>query len=149
MNEREYDKIHNEGGEGYNPYRARREQEESEAAQEHARQPKTREEQIEALYRRIEIECGSVAREWGSEAVGALQKDLYAQINALKAEILADFLTIWTAEVTASRRATWNASSSRFVLPGGKKVDMVALRKAEEAQGWKLEDLKKAVALHR
>lgn len=149
MNEREYDRINNEGGEGYNPIRAKREHEEWAEVQERARQPKTREEQIDALYRRIEIECGSVAREWGSNAVDALQKDLYTQINTLKAEAEAEFLAIWTAEVTASRRAAWNSAASRFVLPGGKRVDMVALHKAEQAQGWTLEDLKKAVALHK
>ena len=111
MNEREYDNLHNEGGEGFNPIRAKREQVEWIAAQERAREPKTREEQIEALYRRLEIECGSVAREWGSEAVDALQKNLYAQINALKAELEAEFLATWTAEVTASRRAAWNANA--------------------------------------
>ena len=151
MNEREYDIINNEGGEGYNPYRADRERKEFEErkarANEYALTPQGR---IDALHRRIELECGSVAREWGNnDAIDTLHKDLYAQIRAIEDEANGPFLTIWTIGVTTERRAAWNARVRNGEFTKGKKVDTNALRAAEKAQGWTLDDLKKAVEIYK
>lgn len=89
---RDYDSVHNEGDDGYNPYRRemeRRSREDATAkAQSYAQTPQGR---IDALYRRIERECGSIAREWGNaEDIDALQAALYAEIDGIKAEMGTD-----------------------------------------------------------
>lgn len=149
--EREYDRIHNEGGEGYNPYRAEREERVAKKlaalAAQHAQ---TTQGNIDALYRRIDVECGSVAREWGNgAAIDALETDLYRQITELKAQQDAEFLAVWTAEVTQERRAGWNSmvTSGKFGKLGG-QMDFLALRNQERAQGWTMDDLKKAIKLN-
>lgn len=153
MNEREYDRIHNEGGEGYNPYRAKREQAEWEenqkAAKAYAATPQGR---IDALRRRIERECGSVAREWGdSEAIDALERDLLVQIKAIEAEMNAPFLAEWTPEVTQARREEWNGRvwAGEFGKVSGRKFDTRAVAAREKEQGWTLAQLKKAISLHK
>lgn len=152
LSEREYDNIYNEGGEGYNPIRAKRQMADIEATQKQASaRALTPEGQIEALCRRIEIECGSVAREWGnSDEINALQTSLYAQINAIKAEMDAEFLKVWTLDETKSRRAEWNGrvKAGEFGTPGSKRVNFKAMNDQVSAQGWSLDDLRKAVKLH-
>jgi len=152
MKEREYDMIHNEGGEGYNPYRAKREKDEWAATQEEIRQDDlTPQGKIDALYRRIELECGSVAREWGNvETIDALQGDLHSQIKKIKDEMNTEFLSIWTPTETTERRTEWNTrvKAGEFGKIGGKHVDFRAMRDQEERQGWDLEDLKKAIKLN-
>jgi hypothetical protein len=152
MDEREYDKIYNEGGEGYNPIRAKREQEECEAAQAKAKAyAATPQGQIAALRRRIEIECGSIAREWDSESIDALRRDLRAQIAVIEAGINADFLAEWTPEVLAARRTEWNArvKAGEFGRVGSKRIDFKAVTTREKAQGWTLDELKRAISLHK
>ena len=151
--EREYDRIHNEGGEGYNPLRAKRQmvefEETKKQAEEFSLTPKGR---IEALQRRIHLECGSVARDCGDrEAIDALASVLYAQIEEIRAEMNAGFAAEWTKDVTATRRAEWNArvNAGEFGKPGGGRVDFKALAAREKAQGWTLDQLKKAIALHK
>jgi hypothetical protein len=152
--EREYDKIQNEGYSdgGFNPYRQKREKQEFDEAQAQARiEALTPQGQIDALYRRIELECGSIAREWGnSDALDALQKKLYAQIDQIKAGLDETFLAFWPLENTKERRETWNnrVKSGEFGNPGGGRVDFVALNKAFKKQGWSLDDLKRAIKLH-
>ena len=151
MNEREFDRINNEGGEGYNPYRADRERREFEdrkaAAAAYALTPEGR---IDALRKRIELECGSVARDWGdNEAIDALARDLYAQIQTIRDGIDAPFLAVWTLAVTTGRRAAWNAKVRAGEFNRGKKVDMDKMRSAEKAQGWTLNELKKAVEIYK
>ena len=152
MTEREYDRLHNEGGEGYNPIRAKREAAESEALRQRMLQSmqQTPEGRIAALHRRIELECGSVARGWGdNNKIDALRADLYAQIAAIRLESDAEFLAIWTPEETTRRRNEWNArvKSGEFTLRNG-KVDGGKMYQAINNQGWRLEDLKKAVKLN-
>lgn len=153
MNEREYDRIHNECGEGYNQIRAKRDQEEWEASQAEAKKyAVTPHGRIAALRRRIELECGSVAREWGNgEAIDALQKSLYAEIKTIESEINAAFLAQWTPEVTQARRDAWNnmVKAGKFGKVGSKRVNFAAVAKQQETQGWTLEELKKAIALNK
>ena len=150
--EKAYDNAINEGGEGYNPYRAKREKEEWLAEQDEARKyAATPQGKIDALYRRIKLECGSVAREWGnSEEINALQSSLYAEINKIEAEIKAEFLNVWTLDTTKSRRKTWNSmvKAGKFGKIGGGQVDFVAVLKQETAQGWTLESLRRAIKAH-
>ena len=156
---RRYDDGMNEGGEGYNPYReeiSRRDHDR--AVAEHAAKRQTPEGKIEALQKRIRTECGSVAREWGNtEEIDKLQRDLYAQIDALKAEMDAEFAKVWTREETIARRTAWNdmVKAGKFGAVGGDRVDYVCLRmlgraynKQVREQGWDLDDLKRAVKLH-
>lgn len=153
MKEREYDRMANEGGEGYNPYRAERERKEWEESQKAAKAyAATTQGQIDALYRRIERECGSVAREWGNgDAIETLRAELYAQIKVLETRRDDEFLAAggWTAETTTERRATWNARVTKGEFNKGKSVDMGKLRAAEKAQGWTLDQLKKAIEVHK
>jgi hypothetical protein len=151
---RTYDKVNNEGGEGYNPYSQELERREHEELREQAKaHAKTPQGKIDALYRRIKIECGSVAREWGNtEEIDALQSSLYAEIEKIKAEIDAEFLKIWTLETTKARREEWNNFANGTLIPmskAGKSAEMHRImRNREKDQGWTLADLKKAVTLH-
>jgi len=147
---RSYDKIQNEGGEGYNPYWSELERREMEENQRRAAQPKTKKEQIEALHDKIRIECGSVAREWGGEEADKKQATYYAEIKKLEAEIDAEFAEEWTLELTQERRASWNGFVRSLMNSKGQidtKNQGKMYQKASE-QGWGLEQLKKAVKLH-
>ena len=152
MNEREYDRIQNEGGEGYSPIRAKREAQDRldrvAAACEHSLTPQGR---IDALHRRISRECGSVARDCSPDpsAIDALASSLYAAISAIESEINAAFLAIWTPDETSRRRDEWNArvKAGEFNLHSG-KVDARKAYQAMQIQGWTINDLKKAVKLN-
>ena len=137
--EREYDRINNEGGEGYNPHRAAREQREHE---EEIAWSKTREGRKETIYRLLEkLDC-SIARECGTynpERIATLQAEL-AQIEAAET---AEFSSAWPLELTIRRRAEWNARVHQ-----GEISNQQQLIKAEIKQGWTLSQLKKAVTLH-
>ena len=149
MDERTYDQINNEGGEGYNPYRARRQEDGAKAAR--------------AAYRRGEYEilhdleiCDcSIARESGTydaERVAALR----AELVDFLARRDADFLAIWPLELTRSRRAAWNARvrSGEFGAPGKKysgataRANYARVEAACREQGWRVSDLRRAVELH-
>jgi hypothetical protein len=151
MNEHEYDRIYNEGGEGYNPIRAQREKEELEAAQKEAKKyALTPQGRIDALHRRIELECGSVAREWGDNAkIDDLEASLYAEINKIRAEVDADFLATWTLETTQARRKEWNTFVNAELCGGPMTPEKYRKMHNKTTQlGWGMEDLKRAVKLH-
>lgn len=148
---RNYDNVMNEGGDGYNPYREeigrRAHEADCKAAEEYAKTPQG---QIDALYRRIELECGSVAREWGNaDEIDALQRSLYAEIDKIKTEIEAEFLKIWDINTTKSRRIEWNAFANETLIPlskAGKSPDINRAIFAKQRElGWTMDDLKKAV----
>lgn len=148
---RTYDRVNNEGGEGYNPYTQELERGEHEElrkqAKAHAETPQGK---IDALYRRIELECGSVAREWGnSEEIDALQSSLCAAIDNIKAEIDAEFLKTWTLEITKARRQEWNSWVRAELGTSPMTPDkMRMLHNRQQTQGWSTADLRKAIALH-
>ena len=146
-----YDNIHNEGGEGFNPYWSELERRETEAAQKRAALPKSINEQIDALHDRIRIECGSVAREWNEEEIAKKKAELYAEIDCLKEVVEVEFKAEWTEEVTASRRIEWNnfvksIMSSNGEIEGKNKIKIY---QRQDAQGWKTDALKKAIAMYR
>ena len=145
-----YDNIQNEGGEGYNPYWSELERRDMEAAKIEAATPKTKKEQISALHDKIRIECGSVAREWGTEEVDEKQAIYYAEIKTLEAEIETEFATEWALETTKERRVAWN-DFIRSLMDSQGRIPITAQSKMYQRkieQGWGLDDLKKAVALH-
>jgi hypothetical protein len=149
---RNYDNAINEGGVGYNPYHYemdRRANKKNVAiAKAHAATPQGK---IDALYRRIELECGSVARKWGNKnKIDALQSSLHAEINKIKAEIKAKFLKDWPLDITKLRREVWNkmVKAGKFRQIESGRIDFAILQAQEKSQGWTFVDLKKAVALH-
>ena len=76
-----------------------------------------------------------------------------ASYKAAEAEHMAAFWATWTPEVTASRRAAWNAGlEARGVVrgkpsPKGLRMDMVQAE-LERELGFRFADLKRAVAKH-
>lgn len=74
--------------------------------------------------------------------------EVQAQIAQIEAEQDAAFWAEWTREITIERRAAWNALVRSGKLSRGGKVDMAAVRRAEQAQGWTMESLRRAVAKH-
>jgi hypothetical protein len=72
---------------------------------------------------------------------------VHAEYDALRAEIAAkgaaEFAAAWTREITVARRAEWRATLARLGRP-----TPLTVRQQERRQGWTVEDLKRAVALH-
>lgn len=147
---RKYDRIHNEGGEGYNPYWAEMERREMEEAQKRAAEPKTKKQQIDALHEKIRKECGSIAREWNEEEVDRKKAAYYAEIKKLEAEIEAEFVAEWTLEETQARRESWNGFIRTLINSKGQidGKDQPKIYARAKEQGWGLDELKKAVKLH-
>jgi hypothetical protein len=144
-NERKYDLINNEGGEGYNPYRAAREQREFEAEKAWS---KTRAGRKDRIYRDLERKDCSLARECGTYDQAEID-GLRAELAAIEAEETAEFIAAWPLNITMERRAAWNSRvrGGEFNNRGG-KVDFSVVRAAEVAQGWYYDNLKKAVKYH-
>lgn len=138
---RDYDRAMNEGGEGYNPYR-------SELARRDAEHEATRPRERYDILRDLErLDC-AIARESGTydpERIAALRAEL-AALDQAEADA---FAAVWTAEVTAERRAEWNARvrAGEFTAPNG-KADMAKVAAAQRDQGWITADLAKAIKLH-
>ena len=136
LTERQYDLIHNEGGEGYNPIRERRLQAEHEAAR--AAPVVT----VGDLLHRLDILTNTTdptviaAR---APRVAALR----AEIAALRARHDAQFAAEWPREVTIERRATWNAwaRANTNITPVGRAAHEREVR-------YTMAELRRAVALH-
>jgi len=144
MNERQYDLINNEGGEGYNPYRVEREKREIEEAIEWS---KTRAGRKDRIFRDLERKDCSIARECGTYKQSEID-DLRAQLREIEAEEDAEFAAAWPMDLTKERRAAWNdrVRAGEFTVRG--QIDHRKVGSAQNAQGWTLSDLKKAVKLH-
>lgn len=146
---KEYDRMMNEGGEGYNPYWAELERREMEEAKKAAAAPKSKEEQIDALHEKIRKECGSIAREWNEEEVDRKKAAYYAEIKRLENEIEAEFAAEWTLEETKSRRIIWNEFVNNELAGGQMTPEKYRVLYAKKDElGWGLDELKKAVKLH-
>lgn len=147
MNERQYDLINNEGGEGYNPYRAERERKEHEAAIEWS---KTRAGRKDSIYRALErLDC-SIARECGTYDQTKID-ELRTDLAAIEAEEEAEFIAAWPLDLTKERRASWNArvKGGEFGDTSRGTPDLYrAIHAAQVAQGWTMDDLKKAIKYH-
>jgi len=142
---RDYDRVQNEGGEGYNPYWAELDRR---AAAEEAARPKTRGERKSELIHQLSVLDCSIARESGTYDEAKCQA-IRDEIAKIEAEEEAEFLTEWTLEETKQRRADWNARvrAGEFTLPNG-KADMAKVYEAEQAQGWGRQEMKKAIKIH-
>ena len=142
----EYDNIHNEGGEGYNPYREELARRQFEYEKNIVKSP---EEQKYALLKEIAALDCSIARESGTYDAAKIAY-LRAQVGEIEAKQDAEFMEAWTLETTKKRRLEWNAFA-RSLMAGSKKVTpeiAQALTKKQREQGWWMNDLKKAVKLH-
>lgn len=78
------------------------------------------------------------------EAIAEVQ----AQIKAIEDAEEARFAAEWTPEVTAQRRATWNALVKSTLSKLSKTQLPAAVRAQERAQGWTTDSLKKAIKLN-
>jgi len=147
---RKYDRTQNEGGEGYNPYWAEMERREMAEAQKRAAEPKTKKQQIEEFHRKIEKECGSIAREWNEEEVDRKKAAYYDEIKKLIKEIDDEFAAEWTLEETQTRRGGWNGFIRTLINSKGQidGKDQPKIYARAKEQGWGLDELKKAVKLH-
>lgn len=135
-----YDRIRNEGGEGYSPYRS--EIAERERARAIAR-PRTQDD----ILRDLEREDCSIARECGTysaERVAALK----AELAALRDAEDAAFLAVWTREVTDERRATWIAAITAMAARNGGKCPPREVYALRNRLGYWHEDIRRARKLH-
>lgn len=135
MTEREYDRIHNGGGEGYNPIREARERKELEA---HKEWLKTRAGRKDSIYRELERKDCSIARECGTYNQAEIDA-LRAELAAIEAEEEAEFVAAWPLDTTKTRRAEWNDRVKRGEITARNYIE------AERKQGWTLSNLKRAV----
>ncbi len=144
---KKYDNLHNEGGEGYNPYWSEIDRREIEEAN---TRPETKHDKIEELQKKIRTNCGSVAREWGNtEEIDSKQAEYYSEIKCLEMEIEAEFLTEWTLEETKSRRIIWNNFVRAEFVGGSMTPDRYRKLHAKRQElGWGREELKTAIKLH-
>lgn len=124
MDERAYDRIYNEGGEGYNPYR-------------HTAEPETE-------YPRTE---GDVIREINATGTDehpdmvARREELRVELAEIRAAKEAEFEAEWDRETTIARRAEWNAFAA--TMPTVIEAD----RKQREL-GWTMGALRRATQMH-
>jgi hypothetical protein len=140
--ERRYDEINNEGGDGFNPYRAKRERQEHEAEVAWSKTPAGRK---DAIYRMLErLDC-SIARECGTYDKAQIDQ-LHAELAQIEAGEQAAFAAAWPLELTKERRAAWNARVRNGEFGTPPTFRRVAM--AEHNQGWTGNDLKRAVKLH-
>ena len=138
--ERRYDAIHNEGGEGYNPHRAERQDRERQMA---AAMPRTRDSILRDLER---LDC-SIARESGTYDE--------VKVSALRAELAAmdkadndAFAAIWTRDVTLARREAWNAEIKAMAARNGNKCPSREINALVARLGYDHNDIRRARALH-
>ena len=135
LTERQYDLIHNEGGEGYNPIRERRVQAEHEAAR---AAPVTVGDLLHRLGVLINTTDPTVIAE-RAPCIAALQRE----IAALRARHDAQFAAEWPREVTIERRVAWNAwaRANTNITPVGRSAHEREVR-------YTMSELRRAVALH-
>lgn len=124
-----YDRALNEGGEGFNPFRHTAPVEET---------PRAR--TADDIRRDLDA-CGMDPRR--AAEVEALRAELAELVAAEDAAFAAE----WTPEVTAARRAEWNARVMAGEF-GTRTIDFRAVAAAEKAQGWTNADLRRAIALN-
>jgi acetyl-CoA acetyltransferase len=134
----EYKRNMLEGGEGYNPHAA--ELERRELATEAARTITPAERRCQIL-RELETADSTAARECGAYDA--------TRVQALRDELAMLTPAEWTREETITIRAAWNArvKAGEFTGRDG-KIDAVKVQAAMTAQGWTINDLKRAIQTH-
>jgi len=136
--ERYYNRIVNEGGEGYNPITAAREKRELEAdiARDKGRS-------TDPAYRREKIERELASTDWDNQ----LNRE---KVTRLRQEHTQTYIDEgWTKEVTGTRREAWNAAgrSGKYTNSKGQITwkDKVRL---EHDIGFSFDSLKDAISAH-
>ena len=71
-----------------------------------------------------------------------------AALDVLAAEADAAFAATWTVATTQQRRAEWRATIARIQQQASKTQQPGLVYAAQAQQGWTVEDLRRAVALH-
>ena len=137
---KKYDNLHNEGGEGYNPYR---DEIDNRAIDARKNAPRTEDD----VLRDLERYDSSIARECGT-----YNADKVAALNAELADLRksADdkFLAVWTIDELNYRRAAWNAEMDKIRATGAKGLTPIQFAKIQKKLGFTLDDIKKAKKLH-
>ena len=134
--ERKYDAINNEGGEGYNPIRAARQDRATEI-------PRTKHDVMRDIDR---CDC-SIARESGTydaDKVASLRDEL----AAIEQAELDAFASEWTADVTQARREAWNAEIRKLAAKHGRTIPGMEINDLANRLGYRMEDIVKAKAIH-
>lgn len=98
---------------------------------------------LEAAQRRLNLVTGDRAAYTDADRADAL-----ATIAALEAEADAAFAAEWTREVAMERRAAWNATVAR-IGRAPKAQQPRLIHEAQAQQGWTVDALRRAVAMHR
>ena len=148
LTERQYDLIHNEGGEGYNPIRERRVQAEHEAARAAPVTVGDLLHRLGVLMRIFSAWCDArglinttdpTVMAERAPCIAALQRE----IAALRARHDAQFAAEWPREVTIERRVAWNAwaRANTNITPVGRSAHEREVR-------YTMSELRRAVALH-
>lgn len=141
---KQYDNVHNEGGDGYNPYKDELSRRQFEYEKNRVKSP---EEQKYALLKEIAALDCSIARESGSYDAGKISA-LRAKIEEIEAKQEEDFLKIWTLEITKSRRIEWNTFASAAMAKYSRKELPAVITEKQRELGWWIDDLRKAVKIH-
>jgi len=128
--EKAYDRINNEGGEGYNPIRTARQDAEAAEAANEQRDP-VRQAEHEML-----VAKGAYGH--GSEEHEAASARYYALGSEREERRAGAFAAEWTRETTVARRTAWNAAAAN-----AKTATEVV-----ECVGFGPDDLRRAIALH-
>ena len=134
-----YDAGENEGGEGYNPYRNEQERREAQAA---VARPRSLDEQKARLLHRLEIIGGPRARELGISDAGEIAQ-IEADLAEIERDIETQFAAAWPVALTAARREKWNAEARKH----GAAMTRPEIRAVEAELGYRMDDLRRAVAL--
>lgn len=125
--------------------------EDLEAELAHAQSPRGRLERLERQLAATYNPDGQASYLSSAERV-ALRTEITARIDALTAEIEAEYAARqaaeWTREVTIARRADWNTRVRSGALSRHGQVWPPAVAEAERAQGWTVDQLRDAVRRH-
>ena len=133
----QYDDIHNEGGEGYNPYR--------DTHTGPVDGPKTRADTADVLRHRLDISYRSDGR-YSDELAGD-RADWQSRLDAIDAAVQTDIDAEWTRGVTLERRADWNRRAPVEATTDG-KIDMQKYNAMATRLGYGHAALKTAIARH-
>ena len=137
-----FDKVYNEGGDGYNPYRAKLADLENNEKITFSGEAAIID-RIDALTRK----ANTAAKLYDTEE----EKRCRAEIEKLQKELDDMFAAEWTEEVTKARRQEWNNFvKTQLTGPNGKLIDKYweKINEWRDTHGWDNKDLKRALELH-
>lgn len=132
-----YDRTMNEGGEGFNPYKSeigKRSAEQSE------NEPRT---EYDVLQDLEAADC-AIARESGTYSQNQIDA-LHKELAKIRAEEKANFMSVWTKEVTAARREEWNTWIRSFKGT----ISIRTISSQIQKQNWGTDALKRAIEIYK